>query len=673
MNNPVPNFVIDQGLSLGLRPDSNNKRNRQFFINFKNLACTENGAKQLPAPYYPCVGQGDATQTNTWAAMRQFLRGENGVLLLADKTSLYTVNPATGVTTAVTPVDGAFGTTEALSNGGFTTDTLWQKGAGVTIDAGNNNLCTFTGVLAGAGVVQNYADEAIAIVPSSYYRVTYTIASMTVGGSVKAYVGTNYGTARTEAGTYTEIIKCSAAASPTFSILATATTTCTIDDVSCILLTADKTISYAATTTGWHIAAFQNYWVMTDGKSTMINLPSNIGSTVPAGSAQRVYAINANTNVLAINTCCNHDNRLVLGGLSGTYFSGSTWLEIFSAWRKSPQAGDYRDRIVMGQDDAWSTDFIAVSRPGGGDIGVPFAPFLAAFGIPDAYTYAKVKEAVMTDIESGEMVLYRMQYTGPVQRVMSLGDRLVVYGTRGVSVLSPSGQTWLEEKLLDVGVLGRMAAFGDALQHVWVGTDKMLYEYQRGQGFNKVGASPDSEGGYYEYMNLLTAANAVMSFDSEARFWWIADGVYCYLKTRTGVCQSQAIMPFSTVRIGDQASLIGTYFTTADVAALLETDTFDGGQTGECQILFTRIATTDTDATGWTAAAEWRVRKNEAFTTETAAAFDLRGVARTKQSGKEFRMKLAAADRTKVDAERIEFEMSSHTETKPDLSSLILR
>lgn len=109
--------------------------------------------------------------------------------------------------------------TSRITNGDFASDTVWVRGAGVTISGG---VCTFASVTDGLGISQ-----AITSLPiGRIIRVQFTINSITAGGIRLGTIGTT----RTAAGTYTEYISLTAALA-TVLFRAVGTTSAEIDNV----------------------------------------------------------------------------------------------------------------------------------------------------------------------------------------------------------------------------------------------------------------------------------------------------------------------------------------------------------------------------------------------------------------------------------------------------------
>lgn len=84
-----------------------------------------------------------------------------------------------------------------IANGTFTTDTIWTKGAGWTIGSG---------VATAAGAISTAISQTATstLVTGKSYNVTYTITAS--AGSLTPSIGGQNGTARTAAGTYSEVI-----------------------------------------------------------------------------------------------------------------------------------------------------------------------------------------------------------------------------------------------------------------------------------------------------------------------------------------------------------------------------------------------------------------------------------------------------------------------------------
>lgn len=114
---------------------------------------------------------------------------------------------------------------ELVANGGFDSDTVWAKGAGVTIAAG---VATYSGAATNADLVT----QNISVVSGRTYAVTYTVSSLS--GGLSARIGSTNGAFYVTAGTRTEYIVAGATGSIAVGILGrgAGVTQAAIDNIS---------------------------------------------------------------------------------------------------------------------------------------------------------------------------------------------------------------------------------------------------------------------------------------------------------------------------------------------------------------------------------------------------------------------------------------------------------
>ena len=112
-------------------------------------------------------------------------------------TTAFTLSSPLGTDSAAISVFISRPVQSYVTNGDFTSDVIWTKGAGWTIGSG---VATATGAISTA-ISQT---APVALVAGRAYRVTYTI-TRSAGGLIPSLGGGN-GTERTASGTYTEII-----------------------------------------------------------------------------------------------------------------------------------------------------------------------------------------------------------------------------------------------------------------------------------------------------------------------------------------------------------------------------------------------------------------------------------------------------------------------------------
>lgn len=275
----------------------------------------------------------------------------------------------------------------------------------------------------------------------------------------------------------------------------------------------------------WHHASFQDKWAMTNGTGMVFSMPSNV--------SDKVFLDDENT----YQSLCNHNERLVFGGCAGTFFAGSRWAKVFNAWRESPNS------VFTHEDTAFDTNWVVWGEPLGGADDIPHHVFLAALGVFGDAAFDKVEELILSAVESGAIGMTPLRTPGSVLGVLPLGDGIIVYGARGVSRLTPSGQSYVEGPLHNIGIASRSAFGGDTTGHIYIDDKSQLW---------KLAASGAPELlGYEEFMDDLTAADIVITRDEYDRDLWITDGTTCYVLTPSdGLGGPMDIKPTGLIRIG---------------------------------------------------------------------------------------------------------------------------
>lgn len=81
---------------------------------------------------------------------------------------------------------------------------------------------------------------------------------------------------------------------------------------------------------------------------------------------------------------------------------------------------------------------------------------------------------------------YKVPWSGPVLVVKALGDRVMVYGDRGIMVMIPKGRFWQSKHLTNYGIAGRGAVGGDLNSHVFVDAKGYL-GMATGEGIQRLG------------------------------------------------------------------------------------------------------------------------------------------------------------------------------------------
>lgn len=382
----------------------------------------------------------------------------------------------------------------------------------------------------------------------------------------------------------------------------------------------------------WEMASFEkDIWFLANGTYMVYKIPSNLSGHADVVDGWRP------------RTVANYAGRLFLGGLGGTLPTKLT--DFFAEWKKM----DHAAARTIGKNTSLNDSWLIYSKVGGGARDVPFLDFMSMLDEYGGNTISSDLKADMNvlirnSLESGDIGFFPIRNKGTIYSIRPIGDLLMVYTDRGVSRVRMTEEGLVEDQVSNVGVITRHQVGGDMYEHIFVDDTSNLNRVDENGNVSRIG--------YDEFMIFVSGTGMLISVDPLERFYSISDGTYGFMLTRTGLSKTPCMMPTSLWRSG---TLRGPTIETTGTAATIETDIFDGGYRGVHEIVFVRIATTDT--IGWTVAAKWRMNKDDNFTTETAVAFDDRGVARVKTSGIEFKLLLTASNRALADLERIEIEL----------------
>jgi hypothetical protein len=168
-------------------------------------------------------------------------------------------NPSQSYARVVNPADSEG--RNIVINGGFDSDTGWNKGPGATISGG---VGVFTSVGSGQGF-----NQLSPLVLGNSYSVTFTVSGYSSGG-VRVYIGSGApGATRNADGTYTETLVASGDA--TLRVYATtAGTTLNVDNVSVTQLNIPASASFtgADLVTDGTFANGMNSWTQTSSPDT---------------------------------------------------------------------------------------------------------------------------------------------------------------------------------------------------------------------------------------------------------------------------------------------------------------------------------------------------------------------------------------------------------------------
>lgn len=618
--------ILDLGpaLEAGLRPNAKLQTNSLYMETMKNQIPTEYRSRQPIEPEYP---DGLTALSMSWPHPAFHRLAKKTLRTL--ETTIYDVTEATGAWSevALNIFKGSQPTAEAAANPGFTGSAAsWTVGANW---AYGSNAVAHT-----SGATATVSQACLTI--GRLYRVTVVVTACTAG-NITPSCGTAAGSAISTTGTHIQYITCAAnttlALTPSSSFVGTVTTFSAL------------WIEPQAITVGggvWHSAGFgETNWFMTNGATLVWNMPSNVNGVVQGIESSVVF-----------QSLCNHDDRLVLAGPSGTWFSDPNWTALFEHWKMTSDRPGRSRSFVTTENMTIGTDWIIVSERGGGDLTLPYMMTLAMLGIyPDGYDFTTFKEVIYSAIENGTIIIHPVVKSGPIRAVKAIGRDLVVYGERAVVLLTLTENGYVErdEPLVSLGVPARGAAGGDSKINLFVTNTGYGYTWD-GSNLRPLD--------YQEYFGAMTQANLVVSYDPEEKYFWIADGATSYCLTRKGLGESKTIVPSSVFRSPYRTALVGCHVATGEDDVELTWNTVDGGDRRMYQTTFMKLASTDTTPDGWTAYVLHRHDAGASFESTDGTAVDKRGMALVQVPFTEAKPHLTATDYSKVTLDRLDFDMN---------------
>jgi hypothetical protein len=409
---------------------------------------------------------------------------------------------------------------------------------------------------------------------------------------------------------------------------------------------ANSTGSAKGITSGggmWHMAAVRNMWFATNGQSLVYSIASNPSAKVLNAEAAEGFTVET--------VCIGKDGSLLMGGLAGSWFSDANWTDIFTLWRQHSPA---RNSLTIDDTTTFGNNCILAGPPGGGADDVPYAVMMAMLGLPSSTVYTtKWRSIVRTMIEDGRIMLHPLSTKGKVRRILKYGEGFMVYTDDAIYRLTRKADGGFDEVMvLDFGVCGRGAVFGDDENQAWLSKQGRAYKTVLGQGVTDLMGE--------SFLSTLSLNDAVVcAYDSMRKWFWFtdADDGFCVTDSNKW-SRTVAIRPISLLRFSED-QLIGS-FGSASGAVTIETNPFDGGPAmlrkawGVGDVV---AGCKDGGSDVWQCALKGKLELNDALTTFAAANFDRRGRKNWNIGGVEFAVQVTAADYSTTELSHLSVEI----------------
>lgn len=233
-----------------------------------------------------------------------------------------------------------------------------------------------------------------------------------------------------------------------------------------------------------------------------------------------------------------------------------------------------------------------------------------------------------------------MDWGGWIYSIKKLGEKVVVYGQNGISMMIPAGVAWGLKTISRIGLKGRKAVAGDDVRHFFV--DRAGDLWSMTDGIAKLG--------YKEFIAPMSSLVA-LSMDVMNTLLYICDGATGYVYNyKDG---SFAEGPANITGIGYKNGVMFVAAPAAVSIPLFEmtTDICDLGSRKSKTISTLEIGTDETSDV-W-AAIDYRLKKEVAFATTPWVKVNPSGIAVLPCFGVEFRFRLKMLVATSFDLDYI--------------------
>ena len=222
----------------------------------------------------------------------------------------------------------------------------------------------------------------------------------------------------------------------------------------------------------------------------------------------------------------------------------------------------------------------------------------------------------------------RTDWAGWVYDIKKLGDKVVVYGENGVSLLIPSGTNYGLNTIYRIGLKNKQSVTGNDAAHYFIDNKGQLFSL--GETLQKL-----------DYSEYLSAMNSpVMSYDAEIDLVYICDGTLGYVYSPRD--KSFGSGPVNITGISSQD---GTLYAVAPATIVIPnfekcTDIYDFG-TRKLKTIFSLEFGVDLQTT-LMASIDYRRDKTKTFAQTAWHIVNEGGLANITCNGREFRFRAKA-------------------------------
>ena len=419
----------------------------------------------------------------------------------------------------------------------------------------------------------------------------------------------------------------------TFPWTKTQVTTYDIDDPA-----SEKSITVGGT---WHFADLFDSWVLVNGSSTII-MSNEFG--ILGGTNKALISTD-----LTPQTCCEFQNRVIMAGFDSTNYWDSEWRGFWKS--QGGDRGYLMDFTPVG-------NMVYFSSYGGEDSLFLFRPHLGYYGFISS-GHDTEDPLYLEYVERNEMGYMPTGFQGSVLKVARLGDRIALYTTDGVGILTPTVignvATFSYQSLGRIGVLSRSAIGGDQFTHLFLDNGNYLWSLGADLRLTRLD--------YSEYMEDLVG-DINITYDDREKEFYIATPMLSFILTETGLGKATQA-PTSYFNLG---TLIGTAYNTGLSTFEIETDIFDMDERGVKTIHSVEVGMTSSGVVE--VSLLYRHDATKLFERTSWVTTDTDGLATVVQSVTEFKVAVRAYPALNVEIDTVKVQWNS-VKLKRNLSDLV--
>jgi hypothetical protein len=142
------------------------------------------------------------------------------------------------------------------------------------------------------------------------------------------------------------------------------------------------------------------------------------------------------------------------------------------------------------------------------------------------YIWSKIGSADFTIDQDNEAGYRRCPFGGNIYHVRRLGDAIIGYSSKGITLINPTQSTYGFKELDNIGLINQGAMNGDLNQQIYVGEDYIL---------RRISSKGLEELGYQHLMEQLISNDIIVSYDPSNKDFYISDGVKTFLFSQYGM------------------------------------------------------------------------------------------------------------------------------------------